>query len=139
MTVARARDGAAWVHLVLAGAIVAGVFAQVYLIGAYVFGAGNLTTHAGIGIPDDHMEHEGGRKVATPGHYRCSGFQGRAETPLLGKTRARLLIQAGDGIAEGRESLIGGAKDGVRLDPGQILDTDPNHRPASSRPRRYIS
>ena len=51
MTVARARDGAAWVHLVIAGAIVAGVFAQVYLIGAYVFGAGTgaLDAHESVG------------------------------------------------------------------------------------------
>jgi hypothetical protein len=51
MTVARARNGAAWVHLVLAGAIVAGVFAQVYLIGAYVFGAGTgaLDAHESVG------------------------------------------------------------------------------------------
>ncbi len=51
MTLARARNGAAWVHLVLAGAIVAGVFAQVYLIGAYVFGAGTgaLDAHESVG------------------------------------------------------------------------------------------
>ena len=51
MTVARARNGAAWVHLVLAGAIVVGVFAQVYLIGAYVFGAGTgaLDAHESVG------------------------------------------------------------------------------------------
>jgi hypothetical protein len=51
MTVARARDGAAWVHLVIAGAIVVGVFAQVYLIGAYVFGAGTgaLDAHESVG------------------------------------------------------------------------------------------
>lgn len=51
MTVARARNGAAWVHLVLAGAIVVGVFAQVYLIGAYIFGAGSdaLDAHEGVG------------------------------------------------------------------------------------------
>jgi hypothetical protein len=51
MTVARARNGAAWVHLVLAAAIVAGVFAQVYLIGAYVFGAGTgaLDAHESVG------------------------------------------------------------------------------------------
>ncbi len=51
MTVARARDGAAWVHLALAGAIVAGVFAQVYLVGAYVFGAGTgaLDAHETVG------------------------------------------------------------------------------------------
>jgi hypothetical protein len=51
MTLARARDGAAWVHLVIAAAIVAGVFAQVYLIGAYVFGAGTgaLDAHESVG------------------------------------------------------------------------------------------
>jgi hypothetical protein len=51
MTLARARGGAAWVHLMLAGAIVAGVFAQVYLIGAYVFGAGAgaLDAHESVG------------------------------------------------------------------------------------------
>jgi len=51
MTVARARNGAAWVHLVVAAAIVVGVFAQVYLIGAYVFGAGTgaLDAHESVG------------------------------------------------------------------------------------------
>ena len=34
------RVGGRWVHLVLALAVVAGVFVQVYLIGAYIFGAG---------------------------------------------------------------------------------------------------
>ena len=40
-----------WVHLVIAAAIVAGVFAQVYLIGAYVFGAGTgaLDAHESVG------------------------------------------------------------------------------------------
>jgi hypothetical protein len=36
----RARVAAGWVHLALALAIVAGVVVQVYLIGAYIFGAG---------------------------------------------------------------------------------------------------
>lgn len=36
----RVRVGGRWVHLVLALAVVAGVFVQVYLIGAYIFGAG---------------------------------------------------------------------------------------------------
>ena len=34
------RVGGRWAHLVLALAVVAGVFVQVYLIGAYIFGAG---------------------------------------------------------------------------------------------------
>ena len=34
------RVGGRWVHLVLTLAVVAGVFVQVYLIGAYIFGAG---------------------------------------------------------------------------------------------------
>jgi hypothetical protein len=34
------RVGGRWVHLVLALTVVAGVFVQVYLIGAYIFGAG---------------------------------------------------------------------------------------------------
>jgi hypothetical protein len=34
------RVGARWVHLALAVAILAGVVVQVYLIGAYIFGAG---------------------------------------------------------------------------------------------------
>ena len=34
------RVGGWWVHLVLALAVVVGVFVQVYLIGAYIFGAG---------------------------------------------------------------------------------------------------
>lgn len=34
------RAGGRWAHLFLALAVVAGVFVQVYLIGAYIFGAG---------------------------------------------------------------------------------------------------
>jgi hypothetical protein len=34
------RVGGRWMHLVLALAVIAGVFVQVYLIGAYIFGAG---------------------------------------------------------------------------------------------------
>lgn len=34
------RIGGRWAHLALALAVVAGVFVQVYLIGAYIFGAG---------------------------------------------------------------------------------------------------
>ncbi len=35
-----ARLGGRWVHLALALAVVGGVFVQIYLIGAYIFGAG---------------------------------------------------------------------------------------------------
>jgi hypothetical protein len=46
------RRGAGWVHLALAGLVIAGVFVQVYLIGAYVFGAGQgaLNAHESIGF-----------------------------------------------------------------------------------------
>jgi hypothetical protein len=45
------RRGAAVLHLALAVLVVVGVFAQVYLIGAYVFGAGSdaLDAHEGVG------------------------------------------------------------------------------------------
>ena len=51
MVVERLRTGASWLHLVIAAAIVVGVFAQVYLIGAYIFGAGSdaLDAHEGVG------------------------------------------------------------------------------------------
>ena len=46
------RAGARWLHLALALAIVLGVFVQVYLIGAYIFGAGQgaLDAHETIGF-----------------------------------------------------------------------------------------
>ena len=46
------RRGAAWVHLGFALLVVAGVFAQVYLIGAYLFGAGSvaLDAHRTVGF-----------------------------------------------------------------------------------------
>ena len=46
------RRGAAWVHLGLALLVAAGVFAQVYLIGAYLFGAGSeaLDAHRTVGF-----------------------------------------------------------------------------------------
>ena len=40
------RVGARWAHLVLALGVVAGVFVQVYLIGAYIFGAGQGALYA---------------------------------------------------------------------------------------------
>lgn len=45
------RVGGRWVHPVLALAVVAGVFVQVYLIGAYIFGAGQgaLDAHKSTG------------------------------------------------------------------------------------------
>jgi hypothetical protein len=46
------RVGARWLHLALALAIVLGVFVQVYLIGAYIFGAGQgaLNAHETAGF-----------------------------------------------------------------------------------------
>jgi len=45
------RVGARWLHLALVLAVVAGVFVQVYLIGAYIFGAGQgaLDAHKSAG------------------------------------------------------------------------------------------
>jgi hypothetical protein len=45
------RGAARWMHLVLAAAVVLGVFVQVYLIGAYIFGAGQgaLDAHKSMG------------------------------------------------------------------------------------------
>lgn len=50
--VAVLRRGAAWLHLALALAIALGVFLQVYLIGAYIFGAGSdaLDAHKSVGF-----------------------------------------------------------------------------------------
>ena len=46
------RRGASWVHLGLAVLVAAGVFVQVYLIGAYIFGAGSdaLEAHRSVGF-----------------------------------------------------------------------------------------
>jgi hypothetical protein len=46
------RRGAAWLHVALALAIALGVFLQVYLIGAYIFGAGRdaLDAHTNVGF-----------------------------------------------------------------------------------------
>src|SRR5215217_6728765 len=46
------RRGALWAHLGLALLVVAGVFVQVYLIGAYIFGAGSdvLQAHRTAGF-----------------------------------------------------------------------------------------
>jgi hypothetical protein len=47
----RVRTVAGWLHLGFAGLIVTGVFVQVYLIGAYIFGAGEraLDLHKSLG------------------------------------------------------------------------------------------
>ncbi len=52
------RRGAAGLHLVLAGAIAFGVFLQVYLIGAYIFGAGQgaLDAHRSAGFTIHGLE-----------------------------------------------------------------------------------
>jgi hypothetical protein len=46
------RSGASWAHLGLALLVAAGVFTQVYLIGAYIFGAGQeaLDAHRPVGF-----------------------------------------------------------------------------------------
>ena len=53
-----ARRAAAGLHLVLAATIVLAVFAQVYLIGAYVFGAGSgaLDAHRSVGFTTHALE-----------------------------------------------------------------------------------
>jgi hypothetical protein len=45
------RQAAGWLHLALASAVVLGVFLQVYLIGSYIFGAGQgaLGAHKSMG------------------------------------------------------------------------------------------
>ena len=52
------RRGAAWLHLLLAIVIATGVFVQVYLIGAYIFGAGSgaLDAHESIGFTIHGLE-----------------------------------------------------------------------------------
>jgi hypothetical protein len=54
----RARTAAGWVHLALTALIVAGVFTQVYLIGAYIFGAGQeaLDAHRSLGFTIHGLE-----------------------------------------------------------------------------------
>src|SRR5215210_3021272 len=56
--VAALRRGAAWLHLALALAIALGVFLQVYLIGAYIFGAGSdaLDAHPTVGFTVHGLE-----------------------------------------------------------------------------------
>ena len=46
------RGGADWLNLAFASAIVVGVFVQVYLIGSYIFGAGQgaLDAHRAVGF-----------------------------------------------------------------------------------------
>jgi hypothetical protein len=57
-TVRRVRRAAGWAHLVLALTIVLAVFVQVYLIGAYIFGAGShaLDAHTDVGFTVHGLE-----------------------------------------------------------------------------------
>jgi hypothetical protein len=52
------RRGASWLHVALALAIVLAVFVQVYLIGAYIFGAGQgaLDAHETVGFTAHGLE-----------------------------------------------------------------------------------
>ena len=52
------RRGATWLHFALALAIVLAVFVQVYLIGAYIFGAGQgaLDAHRTVGFTAHGLE-----------------------------------------------------------------------------------
>ena len=52
------RVGAHWAHLALSLAVVLGVFVQVYLIGAYIFGAGQgaLDAHETVGFTVHGLE-----------------------------------------------------------------------------------
>jgi asparagine N-glycosylation enzyme membrane subunit Stt3 len=54
----RVRRAASWVHLVLAVAVALAVFVQVYLIGAYIFGAGRgaLDAHRTVGFTVHGLE-----------------------------------------------------------------------------------
>jgi hypothetical protein len=56
--IAALRRGAAWLHLALALVIALGVFLQVYLIGAYIFGAGSdaLDAHRSAGFTVHSIE-----------------------------------------------------------------------------------
>ena len=53
-----ARRASGWLHIALAAAVVVGVFVQVYLIGAYVFGAGTgaLDAHRTVGFTVHALE-----------------------------------------------------------------------------------
>jgi asparagine N-glycosylation enzyme membrane subunit Stt3 len=57
-TVGTVRRATGWLHLALAVAVVVGVFVQVYLIGAYVFGAGTgaLDAHRTVGFTVHGLE-----------------------------------------------------------------------------------
>jgi hypothetical protein len=57
-TPGRVRRAAGWLNLVAAGAVVIAVFVQVYLIGAYVFGAGQgaLDAHKAVGFTANELE-----------------------------------------------------------------------------------
>jgi hypothetical protein len=54
----RVRRAAGWLQLVAASAVVLAVFAQVYLIGAYIFGAGEgaLDAHKAVGWTANELE-----------------------------------------------------------------------------------
>ncbi|HTU97649.1 MAG TPA: hypothetical protein VMF14_17510 [Solirubrobacteraceae bacterium] len=54
----RVRQAAGWLHLAVAAAVLVAVFAQVYLIGAYIFGAGQgaLDAHKAVGWGANELE-----------------------------------------------------------------------------------
>jgi len=54
----RLRPWARWLHATLAVAVVVAVFVQVYLIGAYIFGAGAgaLNAHRAVGFTANELE-----------------------------------------------------------------------------------
>jgi hypothetical protein len=54
----RVRRIAGWLHLLVASAVVLAVFVQVYLIGAYIFGAGQgaLDAHKAVGWTANELE-----------------------------------------------------------------------------------
>ena len=54
----RVRRVAGWLHLITAAAVLTAVFVQVYLIGAYIFGAGQgaLDAHEAVGWTANELE-----------------------------------------------------------------------------------
>ena len=54
----RVRRVAGWLHLIAASAVILAVFVQVYLIGAYIFGAGQgaLDAHRAVGWTANEIE-----------------------------------------------------------------------------------
>ena len=84
--------------------------------------ADHLPADSGVRIPDDDVEHEGGREVPASGDDGGACLEGGRQASLLGKSRACVFVEPGHGRSDRAQALVRRTEDGV------CLGQSPGHR-----------